>query len=48
MSIKPFRESINLIKKFDKDPKDLTVSELLQHKYKLEYEVLDIDEGELA
>jgi len=48
VSIKPFRESINLVEKFDKDPEDLTISELLQHKYKLEYEVLDIDEGELA
>ena len=48
VSIKPFKESTNLVEKFDKDPKDLTVSELLQHKYKLEYEVLDIDEGELV
>jgi len=47
VSIKPFRESINLVEKFD-NPKDLTISELLQHKYKLEYEVLDIDEGELV
>jgi len=30
VGIKPFRESINLIEKFDKDPKDSTVSELLQ------------------
>ena len=28
--------------------KILTVLELLQHKYKLGYEVLDIDEGELV
>ena len=46
--IKPFKESITLVEKFDKDPKDLTISELLEHKYKLEYEVLDIDEGELV
>ena len=26
----------------------MTISELLEHKYKLEYEVLDIDEGELV
>ena len=48
VSIKPFKESINVVKKFDKDPNDLTISELLEHKYKLEYEVLDIDEGELV
>ena len=47
ISIKPFKESINIVEKFDKNPKDLTISELLEHKYKLEYEVLDIDEGEL-
>ena len=47
VSIKPFKESIKIVEKFDKDPKDLTISELLEHKYKLEYEVLDIDEGEL-
>ena len=48
ISIKPFNESIDIIEKFDKNPKDLTISELLEHKYKLEYEVLDIDEGELV
>ena len=48
VSIKPFKESIDIIEKFKKNPKELTVLELLQHKYKLEYEVLDIDEGELV
>ena len=48
ISIKPFKESIDIVEKFDKDPKDLSISELLEHKYKLEYEVLDIDEGELV
>ena len=46
--IKPFKESIDITEKFDKDPKNLTISELLEHKYKLEYEILDIDEGELV
>ena len=46
--IKPFEEFIELVEKFDKDPKNLTISELLQHKFKLEYEVLDIEEGELV
>ena len=48
ISIKPFNESIDIVEKFDKNPKDLTISELLEHKYKLEYEVLDINEGELV
>ena len=48
LSIKPCPESINLVEKFDKDPKDLTISELLEHKYKLEDEVLGIDKGELV
>jgi len=48
VSIKPFKESTDLVEKFDKDPKDLTVSELLQNKYKLEYELLDIGEGDLV
>ena len=48
ISIKPFKESIDIVEKFDKDPNDLSISELLEHKYKLEYEVLDIDEGELV
>ena len=47
ISIKPFRESINIVEKFEKNPKDLTVSKLLQHKFKLE-RMLDIDEGELV
>ena len=48
ISIKPFKESIHIVEKFDKNPKDLTISELLEHKCKLKYEVLDIDEGELV
>ena len=46
--VKPFKEFITLKDKFDKDPSEVTVYELLQHRYKLEYEVLDIDEGELV
>ena len=46
--IKPFKKGINLKDKFDKDPSELTVYELLEHKFKLEREVLDIDEGELV
>ena len=46
ISIKPFEESIDIVEKFDKDPNNLTILELLEHKYKIETEVLDIDEGE--
>ena len=46
--VRPFKEFISLQDKFDKHPSELTVYELLEHKYKLEYEVLDIDEGELV
>jgi len=46
--IKPLTEFTALEEKFDKHPKDLTVFDLLQHKYKLEKEVLDLDEGDLA
>ena len=48
INIKPFYESIDIVEKFDKNPKDLTILELLEHKYKLEYEVLDIHEGDLV
>ena len=48
ISIKPFAESINIVEKFDKDPKNLTISELLEHKYELEDEMLDIDKGDLV
>ena len=46
--VKPFKEFISLQDKFDKDPSELTVYDLLQHKFKLEHEVLDIDEGEIV
>ena len=46
--VKPFKDFQSLKEKFDKDPREVTVYELLEHKYKIEYEVLDIDEGELV
>ena len=46
--VKPFKEFVTLQDKFDKDPTELTVYDLLQHKFKLEHEVLDVDEGELV
>ena len=46
--VKPFKEFVSMKDKFDKEPSEVTVYELLEHRYKLEYEVLDIDEGELV
>ena len=46
--VKPFKDFTSLKDKFDKDPSEVTVDELLQHRYKIETEVLDIDEGELV
>jgi len=46
--IKPFREYISLEEKYKKHPSELTISDLQQHKFRLEREVLDIDEGELV
>ena len=47
--IKPFKESVNISEmKFEKDPNELTILELLQHKFKLEYETLDVDERKLV
>ena len=46
--VKPFKDYISLKGKFDKDPSEVTVYELLQHRYKIETKVLDIDEGELV
>ena len=46
--VKPFKDFTSLKDKFDKDPSEVTVYELLQHRYKIETETLDIDEGELV
>ena len=46
--VKPFKDFTSLKDKFDKDPSEVTVYELLQHRYKIETEVLDTDEGELV
>ena len=46
--VKPINEYIRLQEKFNKHRSDLTVYDLLKHKYKLAREVLDIDERELV
>ena len=46
--VRPFKDFTSLKDKFDKDPSEVTVYELLQHRYKIETKVLDTDEGELV
>jgi len=46
--VKPYREYIQLDEKFNKHPSELTVSDLQKHKFKLEREVLDIEEDDLV
>jgi len=43
----PLNGVIKLVEKLEKNLKDLRVSELLQHKYQIESEVLTLNEGEL-
>ena len=45
---KPISGFTVLVEKFNKNFRDITISELLQHKHKLEYEVLAVDKGELV
>ena len=44
----PLKDSISFIEKFNKDPKELTLLDLLQHKHTLEYEVMDVGENKIV
>ena len=46
--VRPMKDSISFIEKFNKDPKELTLLDLLQHKHVLEYEVMDIGENKIV
>ncbi|XP_065900326.1 uncharacterized protein [Dysidea avara] len=46
--IKPSNEYIQLDEKLDKRPSELTIWDLRKHKFKLEYEILGIEEGDLV
>ena len=48
MIVKPLKDTILLREKFNKDPKGLILSDLLQHKWILEYEVMDVGENNLV
>ena len=45
--VRPTEDSVILTEKFDKDPKELTLLDLLKHKQILEYEVMDIGENKI-
>ena len=46
--VKPIKDSIVFIEKFDKDPEELTLLDLLQHKHVLEYDVMDVGENRIV
>ena len=46
--VRPMKDSISFIEKFNKDPKELTLLDLLQHKHVLEYEVMDVGENKIV
>ena len=46
--VRPFKDFTSLKDKFDKDPSEVTIYELRQHRHKIETEVLDTNEGELV
>ena len=46
--VRPIKDSVNFVEKFNKDPKELTLLDLLQHKHVLEYEVMDIGENKIV
>ena len=41
-------DSISFIEKFNKDPKELTLLDLLRHKHILEYEVMEVAENKIV
>ena len=47
VSIVPLKDSIVFTEKFDKDPHEITLLDIIRHKHILEYEVLDIGERKL-
>ena len=46
--VKPIKESVIFIEKFKKDPKELTLLDLLKHKHILEYEVMDVGKNKIV
>ena len=46
--VRPIKDSVVFIEKFNKDPNELTLLDLLKHKHILEYEVMDIGESKIV
>ena len=46
--VRPIKDSVVFIEKFNKDPSELTLLDLLQHKHILEYEVMDVGESKIV
>ena len=46
--VRPLKDSIVFIEKFNKDPEELTLLDLLQHRHILEYDVMEVGEGKIV
>ena len=46
--VRPIKDSVYFIEKFNKDPEELTLLDLLKHKQILEYEIMDVGENRIA
>ena len=46
--VRPIKDSVVFIEKFNKDPKELTLSDLRHHNRVLEYEVMDLGENKIV
>ena len=46
--VRPIKDSVIYIEKFNKDPSELTLLDLLKHKHILEYEVMDVGENKIV
>ena len=46
--VRPIKDSVVFIEKFNKDPSELTLLDLLKHKHILEYDVMDIGESKIV
>ena len=46
--VRPIKDSVVYIEKFNKDPSELTLLDLLKHKHILEYEVMDVGENKIV
>ena len=45
--VRPIKNTISFIEKFNKDPEEITLLDLLKHKQTLEYDMMDIGENKI-